>query len=290
MALLKNVKVKDSLYDLASKYDSDGNEIKTTYATQEALTTTNSNVDANTKAIAKINGTEEGSIASEISKVQAQIDVINGTEDGSIIKAVAAETEAREAAVKTVSDLVSTINGSSNVEGSFRKAIKDLIGGAPETYDTLKEIADKLASDDDLHTAINEAITKKAAQTDLDDTNSNVTALQKTIQNLDLADTATAGQFVTKVTQTDGLIAVTREGVNSSQVTRTAGDIKATTVEAALTELLGKINSLNTDKAVTVSSSVGTYTNTYTISQGSTELGSIEVSKAPEVAQNILYL
>lgn len=290
MALLKNIKVKDSLYDLASKYDSDGNEIKTTYATQAALSTTNSNVDANTKAIAKINGIEEGSIASEISKVQAQIDVINSTEDGSITKAVAIETEARETAVKTVRDLVDIINGSSDVEGSFRKAIKDLIGGAPEAYDTLKEIADKLTEDDDLHTAINEAIAKKAAQTDLDTTNSKVSDLLTTIQKLDLADTATSGQFVTKVTQTDGLIAVTREGVNSSQVTRTAGDIAATTVETALTELLNKINSLNTNKAVTVTSAVGTYTNTYTISQGSVELGSIEVNKTPEVAQNILYL
>lgn len=46
---------------------------------------------------------------------------------------------------KLLSNLVNIINGDSNTEGSFRKTIKDLIGGAPEAYDTLKEIADKLS-------------------------------------------------------------------------------------------------------------------------------------------------
>ena len=38
----------------------------------------------------------------------------------------------------------------------------DLIDAAPEDFDTLKEIADKLAGNDDLHTALNQAITEKA--------------------------------------------------------------------------------------------------------------------------------
>ena len=45
---------------------------------------------------------------------------------------------------KLLSNLVNIINGDSNTKGSFRKTIKDLIGGAPEAYDTLKEIADVL--------------------------------------------------------------------------------------------------------------------------------------------------
>lgn len=73
---------------------------------------------------------------------------------------------------KLLSNLVNIINGDSNTKGSFRKTIKDLIGGAPEAYDTLKEIADKLKNNDDLYTAIsnttvalNEEITRaKAAE------------------------------------------------------------------------------------------------------------------------------
>lgn len=63
---------------------------------------------------------------------------------------------------KLLSNLVNTINGDSNTKGSFRKIIKDLIGGAPEAYDTLKEIADKLKNNDNLYTAISNAIATKA--------------------------------------------------------------------------------------------------------------------------------
>ena len=37
-----------------------------------------------------------------------------------------------------------------------------MVAAAPEDLDTLKEIADKLAGNDDLHTALNQAITEKA--------------------------------------------------------------------------------------------------------------------------------
>ena len=40
-------------------------------------------------------------------------------------------------------------------------AISELIGGAPETYDTLKEIADYIASHEDVVTALNAAIGNK---------------------------------------------------------------------------------------------------------------------------------
>lgn len=44
----------------------------------------------------------------------------------------------------------------------LERTIKDLIGGAPEAYDTLKEIADKLKNNDDLYTAISNTIATKA--------------------------------------------------------------------------------------------------------------------------------
>lgn len=56
-----------------------------------------------------------------------------------------------KAAEKANKDRIDIIDGDSSTEGSYRKAIKDLINGAPEAYDTLKEIADKLAENDDLH-------------------------------------------------------------------------------------------------------------------------------------------
>lgn len=83
-----------------------------------------------------------------------------GDEDlSSKIKAEQTRAEGKE---KEISDKLAIINGDSNTEGSFRKAIADVVAAAPEDLDTLKEIADKLAGNDDLHTALNQAITEKA--------------------------------------------------------------------------------------------------------------------------------
>ena len=75
------------------------------------------------------------------------------------IKAEQTRAEGKE---KEISDKLAIVDGDSNTEGSFRKAIADVIAAAPEDLDTLKEIADKLAGKDDLHTALNQAITEKA--------------------------------------------------------------------------------------------------------------------------------
>lgn len=75
------------------------------------------------------------------------------------IKAEQTRAEGKE---KEISDKLAIVDGDSNTEGSFRKAIADVISAAPEDLDTLKEIADKLAGNDDLHTALNQAIKEKA--------------------------------------------------------------------------------------------------------------------------------
>lgn len=83
-----------------------------------------------------------------------------GDEDLSAkIKVEQTRAEGKE---KEISDKLAIVDGDSNTEGSFRKAIADVIAAAPEDLDTLKEIADKLAGNDDLHTALNQAITEKA--------------------------------------------------------------------------------------------------------------------------------
>lgn len=85
------------------------------------------------------------------------------TEGGYVTKnlldAETARATAKENEIKVQVDI---INGDSTTEGSFRKAIADVVAAAPEDLDTLKEIADKLAGNDDLHTALNQAITEKA--------------------------------------------------------------------------------------------------------------------------------
>lgn len=56
----------------------------------------------------------------------------------------------------------------------IKSELAKLVGSAPETLDTLEEIANVLASNSDVTAALYEAIGSKASQTDLDSTNSKV--------------------------------------------------------------------------------------------------------------------
>lgn len=93
-------------------------------------------------------------IQAEATKRENDDNTIKDNLNAEVTRATAKENE-----IKAEVDI---INGDSTTEGSFRKAIADVVGAAPEAYDTLKEIADKLKDNDDLHTAINEAIATKA--------------------------------------------------------------------------------------------------------------------------------
>lgn len=81
--------------------------------------------------------------------------------DTELENSIAEEKTRAQGKEKEISDLLTIVNGDSSTEGSFRKAIADLIDAAPEDFDTLKEIADKLASDDNLHTTILDALNTK---------------------------------------------------------------------------------------------------------------------------------
>lgn len=74
------------------------------------------------------------------------------------IKAEQTRAEGKE---KEISDKLAIVDGDSNTEGSFRKAIADVIAAAPEDPDTLKEIADKLVTLEQKVTANTTAIEGK---------------------------------------------------------------------------------------------------------------------------------
>ena len=109
---------------------------------------------------------------------------------------IAEETTRAQNKEKEISDKLAIVDGDSNTEGSFRKAIADVIATAPEDLDTLKEIADKLAGNDDLHTALNQAITEKADASALANEVARATGAEETLQN-------SLNEFVSK-TATDG--------------------------------------------------------------------------------------
>lgn len=100
-------------------------------------------------------------IQAEATKRENDDNTIKDNLNAEVTRATAKENEIKAE--------VDVINGDSTTEGSFRKAIADVVGAAPEAYDTLKEIADKLNTNDDLHTAINDAIATKATTVALDE-------------------------------------------------------------------------------------------------------------------------
>ena len=120
------------------------------------------------------------------------------SKDTELENSIAEEKTRAQNKEKEISDLLTIVNGDSSTDGSFRKAIADVIAAAPEDLDTLKEIADKLAGNDDLHTALNQAITEKADASALANEVTRATAAESTLQNsFDqfVSKTATKEQF-----------------------------------------------------------------------------------------------
>jgi hypothetical protein len=81
--------------------------------------------------------------------------------DGLALKAEKSHTHA-QADVTGLADALTARPTTEAMNTAISTAISDLIGGAPETYDTLKDIADYIESHKSVETALNEAIGKKA--------------------------------------------------------------------------------------------------------------------------------
>ena len=156
---------------------------KGNYATKDLL---DNEIDRATKKEDRLNDLIENETSARSSK------------DTELENSIAQEKTRAQNKEKEISDKLAIVDGDSNTEGSFRKAIADVIASAPEDLDTLKEIADKLAGNDDLHTALNQAITEKADASALANEVTRATSAETTLQNsFDqfVSKTATKEQF-----------------------------------------------------------------------------------------------
>ena len=191
-------------------------------------------------------------IQAEASKRENDDNTIKDNLNAEVTRATAKENE--------IKAQVDVINGDSATEGSFRKAIADVVGAAPEVYDTLKEIADKLNSNDDLHTAINDAIATKATTVALNEEitrakaaeaenkaeiaaeaarakqaeGNNALAIQNEESRATLAENATNEALNTEIDRAKGQEAYLQNLVNAKADT--------TALEGAKTELDSKIS------------------------------------------------
>ena len=103
-------------------------------------------ITANKNAIDILNGNDEteGSVAKDIKDAEARVKVVTDALDGRMTSA-----EGR----------LDIIQGTG--EGSIKKAVADLVDGAPETLDTLNEIAEALRDNAGVLDAIEEAFDNK---------------------------------------------------------------------------------------------------------------------------------
>lgn len=79
-----------------------------------------------------------------------------------------------------LSEIITSLNGkvtTADMNTAISAAINDLIGGAPETYDTLKEISDYISAHQDVVDALNAAIGSKADRTTVETIQTTVNSL-----------------------------------------------------------------------------------------------------------------
>lgn len=159
-------------------------------------------------------------IQAEATKRENDDNTIKDNLNAEVTRATAKENEIKAE--------VDVINGDSTTEGSFRKAIADVVGAAPEAYDTLKEIADKLNSNDDLHTAINDAIATKATTVALNEEITRAKAAEAENKAEIAAEAARA-----KEVEGDNALAIQNEQTRATLAENTINDALNTEAERA---------------------------------------------------------
>ena len=122
-------------------------------------------------------------------KLAEVIEALNG-------KAAATHTHA-QADVTGLEDALTARPTTEAMNAAISAAISELIGGAPETYDTLKEIADYIGAHQEVVDALNAAIGNKADASVVTALQTTVNAIKTTVDGL--------GALATKdtVTETD---------------------------------------------------------------------------------------
>lgn len=189
------------------------------------------------------------------------------------IKAEQTRAEGKE---KEISDKLAIVDGDSNTEGSFRKAIADVIAAAPEDLDTLKEIAEKLAGNDDLHTALNQAITEKADASALANEVSRATGAENDLRTAiptNVSQLTNDSNFITQqdadakyalansLNTVNDSISSLRVGLSKKQDKITVNSVDVTDIETAdITKLRtivrSLIDALNTSGLIRTSSNI----------------------------------
>lgn len=111
-------------------------------------------------------------------KIDGALKDLIAKSDGENIKVI--YNGAEQTLTSALASVLAGINAlptESGVDAKIKAAIDALIGGAPATYDTLKEISDYITEHQDVVAGINDAISAKADKTEFDTLKAAVEAL-----------------------------------------------------------------------------------------------------------------
>lgn len=99
-----------------------------------------------------------------------------------------------------------------------KQAIVDLVNGAPEAFDTLKEISDYIAEDKDFAAAIVNSLTKETSDRASAISNINTTLGKQTVVTTDATDTESAKIAFTYATGNTTTKTVTINAISNSEI------------------------------------------------------------------------
>lgn len=154
------------------------------------------------------------------------------------------ETTTLTAKIAALVTDIDTRAKSADVTKEISTAISNLIGGAPETYDTLKEIADYISQHEEVVTAINAAIGNKADKSTVEALDTALQAVTTTVNGLgklakkdEVSETELAAALKTKINNASTAShshtnKAVLDGITAAKVS--AWDAKGTTYCAAV--------------------------------------------------------
>jgi len=202
-------KSKSQIFGLVSDLETINNALTTERSTtQGEVSTLQSNIDS-----VQVNlSTEVTNRTTADTGLSNRLDVIEGVDTvaGSVAKALKDAKDYTDTLengkVSTIEALLNVVNGDSTTAGSFRKAISDLIDGSPQALNTLKELADELASNKSLDEALatlvssNHSAIKGSVTTQYDDLGKIESALNLINAN---ESTVNSVRYLIKIVQDD---------------------------------------------------------------------------------------
>ena len=231
-------------------------------------------------------------------EARAAIDVLNSdaTVTGSVSYKIAQSQSTIQntinnvAAVATANALaIETLNSNSTTTGSVDYKIA-------QAQDTLQDNIDGVAA-----VATANALAIDTLNADSTTNGSVDKKILTAIQALDKSDSATTGQFVTAVSEEDGVITVSRDAVNAQYVQFSAtgadatSELTSTTVDKALVELEKAINAGGTGSVVKVYknnvevNTISADGSDYVIKQGNDTVATLNIAADMVVTSGELY-